>query len=83
MFPFPGNNPLNYMALSPMWRFSIVYKDTKTGITRSEVRDDIVSSEERVRTRFKVWKEAKCPDLSVTVLDVRLLGPVTFLSSIR
>ena len=74
MFPFPGNNPLNYMALSPMWRFSIVYKDTKTGITRSEVRDDIVSSEERARTRFKVWKEAECPDLSVTVLTVRLLA---------
>ena len=71
------------MGLSPMWRFSIVYKDVKTGITRSEVRDDIVSSEGRVGTRFKVWKEAECPDLSISVLDVRLLGPVTFLSSIR
>ncbi len=71
------------MRFSPMWRFSIVYKDMKTGITTSEVRDDIVSSEERVRARFKVWKEAECPNLSVSVLDVRLLGPVTFLGSIR
>jgi len=83
MLPFPGNNPLTYMGFSPMWRFSIVYRDVKTGITRSEFRDDIVSSEERVRTRFKVWKEAECPDLSVSVLDVRLLGPATSLRSIR
>ena len=59
-----------------------MYKDVKTGITRSELRDDIVSSEERVRTRFKVWKESECPELSVSVLDVKLLGPVTSLRSI-
>jgi hypothetical protein len=58
MFPFPGNNMLSVMGFSQMWRFSVVYKDLKTGVTRTELRDDIVSSEERVRARFKVWKQS-------------------------